>query len=411
LLAKIREVDELMTPGLQSRVREIHPEISFWALNGNRPVPQNKKTAPGRAQRRELLQTVFADVDSILAKTPTGGYAIDDALDALVAAWTAAQTIVGKAETLPDSPACDKKGLRMEILCPLAQDSVSEDWASEIAAQIIRRDMIKKGVCLVLGGSDTGKTTLAAALARHAASSRSVASDDDDIGQSHIGPPTTVGWGTLDNPTVDLSDLTVKGISFVGHVTPVGHLLQLTTAITQCVQQARKAAELVIIDTPGLISGPGAAALWWTMQRMLQPELIVAVQRNDELRDILAGLKFLAGKIELIECPPQIALKSPERRRKYRRSQFAGYFENSCLYDINLSDVGVQPGRSFRPETLTNRVVGLRNAEGVDLAIGLIEDWQADGDIAVIRAPQLDIEQIRCLVIGDVTIDIAGENP
>lgn len=288
---------------------------------------------------------------------------------------------------------------------------MSQDWADKTAEHLFGRGLLQSGVCLILGGSDTGKTTFAASLARRAASGRSVAIVDADIGQSHIGPPTTVGWATLDNPTVDSSDLTVKGISFVGHVTPVGHLLQLTAGIAQCVQQARKVAELVIIDTPGLISGQGAAALWWTVQRMLQPELIVAVQRNDELRDILAGLKFLAGKIELIECPPQIALKSPERRRKYRRSQFAGYFENSCLYDINLSDVGVQPGRSFRPETLTNRVVGLRNAEGVDLGIGRIKDWQADGDVAVIRAPQLDIEQIRCLVIGDVAIDIAGENP
>lgn len=117
LLEKIRQVDDLMTPALQSRVREIHPEISFWALNGKKPIQQNKKTVPGQAQRHKLLQRVFTDMDSILAQAPTRGFAMDDAFDALVAAWTAGQAFVGKAKTLPEKPELDRKGLRMEILC------------------------------------------------------------------------------------------------------------------------------------------------------------------------------------------------------------------------------------------------------------------------------------------------------
>jgi predicted RNase H-like nuclease len=47
ILQKIRQVDDLMTPELQRKVREIHPEISFWALNDKKPIGQNKKTVPG----------------------------------------------------------------------------------------------------------------------------------------------------------------------------------------------------------------------------------------------------------------------------------------------------------------------------------------------------------------------------
>ncbi|MCK4785140.1 MAG: DUF429 domain-containing protein [Desulfobacteraceae bacterium] len=118
LLEKIRQVDDLMTPVLQERVREIHPEISFWALNAKKPIQQNKKTVPGQARRHKLLQEIFTDMDSILAQTPLHGYVMDDALDALVAAWTAGQTVIGKAETLPQNPEFDSKGLRMKILCP-----------------------------------------------------------------------------------------------------------------------------------------------------------------------------------------------------------------------------------------------------------------------------------------------------
>ncbi len=119
LLDKIRQVDDSITPALQRRVREIHPEISFWALNDKKPVPQNKKTVPGQARRHKLLQEIFTDMDSILAQAPLHGYAMDDAFDALVAAWTAGRTVIGKAGTLPQNPEFDSKGLRMEILCPV----------------------------------------------------------------------------------------------------------------------------------------------------------------------------------------------------------------------------------------------------------------------------------------------------
>jgi len=115
---KIRKVDDLMTPALQRRVREIHPEISFWVLNSKKPIQQNKKTVPGQAQRHKLLQEIFIDMDSILAQVPPSGYVMDDALDALAAAWTAGQVVLGKAGTLPGTPELDSKGLRMEILCP-----------------------------------------------------------------------------------------------------------------------------------------------------------------------------------------------------------------------------------------------------------------------------------------------------
>lgn len=118
LLEKIRQVDDLMTPQLQSRVREIHPEVSFWALNGKNPVEQNKKTVPGQAHRHKLLQQIFPNMDDILSTLPAVGFAMDDAFDALIAAWTAGQAVMGKTRTLPDKPEIDSKGLRMEILCP-----------------------------------------------------------------------------------------------------------------------------------------------------------------------------------------------------------------------------------------------------------------------------------------------------
>ena len=284
---------------------------------------------------------------------------------------------------------------------------MSPDWVDKIAQQLLSRGSVKAGVCLILGAADTGKTTLAAALAKHAVASQAVGIVDADIGQSHIGPPATVGWALADART-DFSQLKARSISFVGDVTPVGHLLQLTAAILQCVQQASEVASLIIIDTPGFVHGPAAAALWWTVQSILKPASILAVQRSDELKDILIGFESLDTKLDLITSPLEIPLKSPQERRSYRRSQFAEYFRDSCIYNINLTKVAVQSGRNLSREDLACRLLALRDVKGTDVAIGVITDWRQSEDVVVVRAPRLDIKQIRCLVIGNVSIDIAA---
>lgn len=48
---------------------------------------------------------------------------------------------------------------------------------------------------LVLGAADSGKTSLVEALARtECRAGKPVCVIDSDVGQSHIGPPTTVAW-------------------------------------------------------------------------------------------------------------------------------------------------------------------------------------------------------------------------
>ena len=286
---------------------------------------------------------------------------------------------------------------------------MSPHWADKVARQLLNEGLLQTGTCLILGAADTGKTTLAAALANCAASSGRVGIIDADIGQSHIGPPTTVGWALIDKQGLDFSQLTVGGISFVGDVTPAGHLLQITAAIAQCVQQVSKVAERIIVDTPGFIFGPAAAALWWTVQRILQPKTILAVQRGEELSDILTGLRNLDLKLEIIRTDPQIPLKSPQERRSHRHREFSRYFRNSRLYNIRLSDVTVQPSRKLGSERVVNHVGALRNGKGTDIAVGLITDLQEDKDIVVVRTVLLDIRQIRCLVIGDATVNIAEQ--
>ncbi len=116
---KVAEVDHVMTPQLQQRVIEVHPEVSFWAAAGYRPMSRPKKTPAGYEERRNLLSVVMGPVD-IPARddarrvTPPAG--ADDLLDALVAAWTAQRFAEARAGRLPPDPSTDSRGLLMEMV-------------------------------------------------------------------------------------------------------------------------------------------------------------------------------------------------------------------------------------------------------------------------------------------------------
>jgi predicted RNase H-like nuclease len=113
LLPRMAEVDAAMTPELQGRVFECHPETVFARL-GEGPLTLTKHTPEGLDLRQELLQPWFAeDVGSHLP-APVGAKA-DDVLDALAVAVTAWRFTDGDVEHLGDG-ALDARGLRMEIV-------------------------------------------------------------------------------------------------------------------------------------------------------------------------------------------------------------------------------------------------------------------------------------------------------
>jgi predicted RNase H-like nuclease len=114
ILPKIREADDCMIPAMQSRITESHPEVSFWALAGGRPLLHAKRRPEGRAERLRLLETAHGP--GIRDLTPPHGAAWDDLYDACVLAWTASRIAAGTAVHLPAEPQRDVRGLHMEIV-------------------------------------------------------------------------------------------------------------------------------------------------------------------------------------------------------------------------------------------------------------------------------------------------------
>jgi predicted RNase H-like nuclease len=118
---KMREVDEALRADMAQAacVYEVHPELAFWRLNGERALSEPKKVksrayGPGLALRRKLLYDAGMPAALIDAAPPKGA-AADDLIDALACAAIARRIHVGSAQPFPVPPPCDGFGLPMAI--------------------------------------------------------------------------------------------------------------------------------------------------------------------------------------------------------------------------------------------------------------------------------------------------------
>jgi len=110
LVPAIRSLDDALGEPPDPRVHEVHPELSFRALDGR--VTDRKAVGSGIAQRIRALERVM-DVLDALAQDRTG-VPVVDALDACAAAWSAKRLADGVAECVGDGRT-DARGRPMRI--------------------------------------------------------------------------------------------------------------------------------------------------------------------------------------------------------------------------------------------------------------------------------------------------------
>jgi predicted RNase H-like nuclease len=111
LRTKLLQVERWVTD-TDHQVVEVHPEVSFAVLAGA-PLITRKSTWAGAQRRSELLASAGIRLADDLSAAGTA--AVDDVLDAAVAAWTARRFARGQAICMPDPPEKFSDGLSCAI--------------------------------------------------------------------------------------------------------------------------------------------------------------------------------------------------------------------------------------------------------------------------------------------------------
>jgi predicted RNase H-like nuclease len=111
--SKIKQVDDAITPETQKWAFEVHPEVCFWALNGQHPMAHKKTTSERKAERSSLLAPIFPKIERHLSNRPPRVGA-DDLRDAAAAAWSALRRYRGEAKCVC-KPERDETGFEVNI--------------------------------------------------------------------------------------------------------------------------------------------------------------------------------------------------------------------------------------------------------------------------------------------------------
>jgi len=292
----------------------------------------------------------------------------------------------------------------------LREGEIPGDWMD--LTEAVHR---KKGSALILGASDTGKSTLAYFLVVQLCQMGNVvALVDADIGQSVLGLPTTIGLALFESAPKQLEDIRLIASYFVGSITPRGHMLEMLVGVKRIADRATHLDPgIIIFDTTGFVTGETAWELKFQKVDLLKPVHLIGLQRRREIEGLLRPHQFRPDMaIHRLKIPEKVRMKSPEQRRSNRSRKFAAYFQEVKLYEKSLDGIKVvNPFKvRYRGKALKGVLIGLNDEANFNLGLGILENLDVHRGIISFVAPELDPTRIRLIRIGSIEVDLFGND-
>lgn len=215
---------------------------------------------------------------------------------------------------------------------------VNQHW-KRLASQIVKPQQI----VLVIGATDVGKSTFCRFLIDFALThGLKTVLVDADVGQSQIGPPTTIGMKSFapETPSVQFNG-TADQLYFVGNLSPRGHHLEVLTGTRLMVDSAREIdADFIVIDTTGYLHDTSAVSLKRHKIELIRPNHTVCIGRSSELEQIIAYYSQQDWfNIHRLIPDRNVRSKSSKARSRYRKAQFDIYFSESTLQRLPFEQI------------------------------------------------------------------------
>jgi polynucleotide 5'-hydroxyl-kinase GRC3/NOL9 len=262
---------------------------------------------------------------------------------------------------------------------------------------------------MVVGASDTGKSTLACYLFQQlCCHGLRAAYLDADIGQSTLGVPTTMTVALASAPGDErFPPRGMQATYFVGSTTPRGHMLPTVIGAYRLQQRAlAQGAEAIVVDTTGLVdkSQGGKALKHWKIE-LLAPDVVIGLQRQRELEPILWPLRR-DGRVRSIELPvsPQVVERTREARITRRQERLSRYFEQTQPHLISIRRMAVYDLERMTPGVL----LAFQDSQGFVLRLGVVQEADRLGGTFIVRTPLSTLDGVASLRFGVARWDLAG---
>lgn len=223
-------------------------------------------------------------------------------------------------------------------------------------------------LALLIGATDTGKSTLVARWASILfAKGRSCAVVDADVGQSDIGPPGTVGMGVIEGPIRSLREVEPTALHFVGAFSPRSRALECLTGVSRMVQRARRQrVDHILVDTTGFLEGPLGRALKLNKIQLLDPDLVVCLQRKGECYFLATAFRGQERpRFQFLPSAPEVRVRTPAERTRCRMEALGLHLKDATLRRADLADMALSHWPIFQGDPLpTGRMRALAQQIG-----------------------------------------------
>lgn len=264
-----------------------------------------------------------------------------------------------------------------------------------------------RGVLLIVGAPNTGKSTFAQWLFdRLAQTGEPTAFLDGDVGQSTLGPPTTLTLALPAKASEVSKDFQSLVHWFVGDVSPRGRMLPLVVGAGRLAWRAQEAGfKTLVVDTTGLVDpAQGGVALKQALVDQLQPTMLFAFQRAGALEPILAPLRRLPHP-RVVDLPVTSAVRRRDvaTRQRHRAGAFRRYFAGAETLCLSLRGRAVFDGRTFAPR----RLLALQDADGFTLALGVVVSYHEAREQLDVRTPLTTPDAVASIRLGAIGVDAA----
>jgi polynucleotide 5'-hydroxyl-kinase GRC3/NOL9 len=218
-------------------------------------------------------------------------------------------------------------------------------WAN--ATEELLNMQTKPLVTMVLGTVDSGKSSFCTYLVNMLLNEKKkVAVIDGDVGQSDIGPPSSIAYALITKPVTDLFSLKAKNAVFIGETSPGNAVDRMIQGLVSLKKEAlAEDPDILLINTDGWIEGECAVNYKVKLVEELSPEVIFLLQQKDELAPILNMAE--KTKKTIVDSPSAIRQRDREKRRGLRELGYKKYLRNPRVQSLSLSWVRVEGNEAF----------------------------------------------------------------
>lgn len=271
---------------------------------------------------------------------------------------------------------------------------------------------------MLLGKTDAGKTTLASMLASLLSKEGPTGLLDLDMGQAKIGPPSTIAWGFIEGGFKGWDTIKAQDFYFTGALSPPGNMLPALTGAALLMERALGKCSRLVIDTTGLVDGPIARAYKLYKIDLLRPDLILAVQAQNELEHIISPYALMdKPRIIRLKTSKLARAKNMTERADFRTKRLKTFFKGSRVFEVDLNKCALRRTKASDEGPLEKRLVSFRDKAGSDICLGVIEKADLEKGTLLVRSPLEPDARYACIIIGVASapfaslLPIAGTDP